>query len=907
MPFANVLIVELGAGTSSDLDGAFSLQVPPGTYTLEISFLGYSTLTISDLQIVEGTPSVINARIQEESEVLEEVVVTAKQIRDTEAAILTIQKKSPNLLDGISSQSFKRVGDSNAAAAIKRVTGVSVEGGKYVFVRGLGDRYTKSILNGMDIPGLDPDRNTLQMDIFPTNLIDNIIVVKSFTPDLPGDFTGGVVDVITKDFPDEKSFNISAGTSYNPDMHLQNDALAIPSRQQDFFGFDDGTRDLPFSPDTKIPAAVASNPDNAILTDLTRSFNPRLAAEEKKSPVNFNFGLSGGNQINKDKVTLGYNYSLNYRNSTDFFRDVSYRSFRKRALNNEEVLELETTKTQDGSLGGNQVLMSGLLGGALKVKNHKFTLNLMRIQNGESRAGVFEQEAFFPNVNVLVRDNLEYSERAISNALLTGKHSFDQGDFEINWKLSPTVSTIKDKDVRATPFRLDDGFYSIEPSEGAEPRRIWRNLEEENYSGKIDFTRKFQMGGRDATFKFGFRGIQKNRDYSILAYRINVRGQGKIGLTGDPNQLLHPDNTWTIFSDVGTFVVGNVEPANTYQASQNILAAYAMNTMDISDKLKAIYGLRVERFVHKYTGQNNLGDQVFDNEEFINSTDFLPSLNFVYALSGATNLRASYSRTLARPSFKEASIAQIYDALSDRTFIGNKDLQQTNINNYDLRIESFQGGGQMLAVSGFYKAFTNPIEIVAFSQATPDNFQPRNVGNARVFGLELELRKNLSSLGNALRNFNIGSNVTLVKSEVEMDLSTGGEYESRLENARPGEEIKTTRELQGQSPYIINAYINYVNPNNGLEANISYNVQGKRLSIVGIGRNPDVFEQPFHGLNFKASKTIGENRDFKLSVNVTNILNSKRQRDYESFGAENQIFEIFAPARSYGISLGYSL
>ena len=901
VPFANVFVVETGSGTTSDLDGAYNVSLSVGTYTLEYSFIGYASLKVADVEVTEGGVTVLDVVLQEETAILEEVVVTAKQIRNTEAAVLTIQKKAPQLLDGISSQTFKKIGDNNAASAIKRVTGVSVEGGKYVFVRGLGDRYTKSLLNGMDVPGLDPDRNTLQMDIFPTNLIDNIIVLKSFTPDQPGDFTGGIVNIITKDFPDEKKFSVSAGLSYNPSMHLKGNYITAARGATDWLGFDDGTRSQPIRSTTNIPDPIASNRFNSFLTDVTRSFSSEIGTLRSTSAPNVNFGFAGGNQINKEKATLGYNFALNYRNATTFFEEVEYNTFRKQNLLSESPFALERDRTQIGEQGSNNVLISGLAGGAIKFKNHRIALNVVAIQNGQSKAGLFEQNSFIRTSNTLIRDNAEYTERTVGNLLLSGKHTFEN-DFDIEWKLSPTYSRIQDKDARVVPFRLDDGELTIEPSEGAEPRRIWRNLEEVNYSGRVDLTKKLTFGERSAKLKFGVSNTIKSRDYSIIAYRINVRGQNSLDINGDPNRILAPENIWTIGTDQGSFIVGNFEPANTYDATQKIFSAYAMNEHEVTDKFKAVYGLRVEKFDHLYTGQNNLGDIVFDNEKIIDVLDVLPSVNLIYSLTDEVNLRGSFTKTLARPSFKEASIGQIYDPFTDRTFIGNINLEETKINNFDARVEYFMPGGQLFAISGFYKQFSNPIEIVAFSEATPNQFQPRNVGDAEVIGIELEARKNLSFLSEDLSNFNIGANVSFIDSKVEIDRSEGGEFESRVNNARPGEVISTTRSLQGQSPYIINAFLGYRNIDNGLEANISYNVQGKRLALVGIGRVPDVFEQPFHNLSFKTSKRVGA---VNLSLSVNNILGSRNQKFYESFGAESEIFESFRPARSFGFSLGY--
>jgi len=221
----SVVIEGTTTGTSTDLDGQYSLKLEPGIYTMVFSYISYATQTITDVNVKADEVTVLDVRLNDKAEELKEVVVTAKKVRNTETALLTLQKKAANVLDGISSETFSRTGDGDAGAAIKRVTGVSIEGGKHVYVRGLGDRYTKTILNGLDVPGLDPDRNTIQMDIFPTNLIDNIVINKTFTPDLPGDFTGGMVNIETQDFPETKTLNFSYGTSFKPGTHFNDDFI----------------------------------------------------------------------------------------------------------------------------------------------------------------------------------------------------------------------------------------------------------------------------------------------------------------------------------------------------------------------------------------------------------------------------------------------------------------------------------------------------------------------------------------------------------------------------------------------------------------------------------------------------------------------------------------------------------
>lgn len=419
--------------------------------------------------------------------------------------------------------------------------------------------------------------------------------------------------------------------------------------------------------------------------------------------------------------------------------------------------------------------------------------------------------------------------------------------------------------------------------------------------------KEFSIYDQEINLSFGLSNNYKQRDYEILSYLINVKGQTSLDLTGDPAELLEPENLWTPETQVGTYVTGNFEPTNTYDATQNTMASYVMTDFKVSSRLVANMGLRMEQFIHNYTGQNNTGSIIYDDKRIINQWDFLPSVNLQYKLNQNFNLRTSFSKTVARPSFKEASIAQIYDAISDLTFIGNIDLKSTSINNYDARLEAFYPEGQMFSVSGFYKSFINPIELVAFSSSAPNDLQPRNIGNAKVLGVEIEFRKNLNFVSEQLSSFYTGANFTFVQSQVQLDSGENGELDSRLVNSREGETIGDTRQMQGQSPYIINAFINYTDRSKTWEVNLSYNVQGPSLSIVGIGLNPDVYTMPFHDARLRVSKCLGKNNEFKLSAGVNNLMNSTRTRVYQSYGAEQVIYNQFRPFRTFNVGLSWNI
>ena len=318
LPFANVLVKETGDGVTSDFDGKYNLDLPAGNYTLVFSFVGYETKEITNLNVGSDQYTIIDIVLNSVAQGLEEVILTVDARRNTESSVLEIQRKSASLLDGISAQAFRKIGANDIASAVKRVPGVSVQGGKYVYVRGLGDRYSKSILNGVDIPGLDPDRNTIQMDLFPTNMLSNVLVIKSARADLPADFTGGVIDIITKDFPTNEEFSVSISTSFNPDMHFKNSYLSYDGGRTDFLGYDDGIRknkiNNSFLGNAYDPRLNSSDSGLTTINLISNQFSPQMAPDNDTSGLNYSLGVSYGNQF---KFENGHSFgSVSYTHLT---------------------------------------------------------------------------------------------------------------------------------------------------------------------------------------------------------------------------------------------------------------------------------------------------------------------------------------------------------------------------------------------------------------------------------------------------------------------------------------------------------------------------------------------------------------------------------------------------------------
>ncbi|WP_422007821.1 TonB-dependent receptor domain-containing protein [Roseivirga pacifica] len=913
-----VILLSTGNGAISDFDGKFSVNAPAGTYQLQASFIGFQKVVINDVVVTADEVTVIDQiRLKEDTEELEEVVVTAQAIRTSEVALLTQRRKSANVMDGISSESFRRIGDSDAGAAAKRITGVSVEGGKYVYVRGLGDRYTKTTLNGMDIPGLDPDRNSIQIDVFPTNMIDNMLIVKSFTPELPADFTGGLVNIETKDFPDQKIFDISLSIEYNPSMHFNSDYITYDGSGTDFLGFDNGERDLPSGYDlADIPTPF--NSTDAQVSEFLNEFSPSLGVNQQTSPMNYNFGVTYADQKElANGHTLGYMFTGNYKNNTTLYDNAIYGEYQNDI--DPDINEFQRAATTQGVLAENNVLLGGLAGLAYKTSSSKFRLTLMRLQNGVSRAGDFDlvddENAVGKSGYTGISENLEYNERQITNLFLNGEHHLADGKWTIDWRGASTWSSQDDPDIRRTAFtRINDNLRFAAGAAG-NPSRLWRSLEEVNTVGKVDITNDRKIFNRDGKIKFGVSHVYKERDYNIVDFNVNFFNGQQLDWTGNASEVWTPE---TLYPNGSIFLVsGFSEPnPNQYNSNINNTGAYISTEFSATEKLKSIIGVRAENFVQRHTGRDQLQTQVLDNDVVLDNLHFFPSVNFIYALQERQNLRLSYSKTIARPSFKELSFAQILDPVSNRIFDGglfaiddwDGNLRETLIDNFDLRWELFMNRGQNVSFSAFYKSFQDPIELVLLPQAqTNIELQPRNVGDGQVYGIEAEFKKSLDFIND---RFSLYGNFTLVKSAIELSET---ELRNRRNNARTGEEIKDTRNMAGQAPWIVNAGLAYDDYERGIDAGLFYNVKGKTLVVVGGGINPDVFAQPFHSLNFNFNKVFGEQEEWALNFSISNILGDKLEQFYErsfsNFSSEQesaQVFQSFNPGTSVGLGIKYS-
>jgi outer membrane receptor protein involved in Fe transport len=514
----------------------------------------------------------------------------------------------------------------------------------------------------------------------------------------------------------------------------------------------------------------------------------------------------------------------------------------------------------------------------------------------------------------------------MTNILLNGKHFFEANHWEIDWKLAPTQSFIYDPDIRFTRYEQringNDTILSIGTESGF-PERIWRELEETNLAGYAMASKEFKVNNQKSKITFGGGYVYKERDFVIRNFALNIRN---VPLTGDPDELFFPENLWPRNDNIssGTTYEAPFIPVNPNQFDANTqnLSGFISAEMGVTSKLKVIAGLRAENFTQNYTGQDQLGTNVLNNERVLDDLGLFPSVNLIYNITENQNLRFSFAQTIARPSFKELSYAEIFDPISGRTFIGglfrdandvagieywDGNLQSTDIQNYDLRWEMFLPEGQLYSLSLFFKKFNRPIELVQYATQT-GSFQPRNVGDGQVAGFELEVRKNLGFLSIMLQDFSFNANFTYTQSRIKLSST---EFESRKENARTGQSVDEYRDMAGQAPYLLNAGVAWNGGqkgfSKGLEAGVYYNVQGETLTIVGIADRPDIYTVPFHSLNFNANKTFGKNNKMSVGLKIENLLKDKNETVFKSYNASNQIFTRLSSGTKFTLRFGYNI
>ena len=896
-----------GPATVTDLNGHFRLdRLPAGKQDILLSKAGFEPLTVTGFSGADrdgGKVDFVLTPIEGGVVRLDNFSVSAEVLRNSGRGLLVERQKAVAVSDSIGSEQMSRLGFNDAAQAMKAVTGASVVDGKYVYIRGLGDRYSSTSLNGAEVPSADPDRRAVQMDLFPAELIDAIVTSKTFTPDRPGNFSGGNVDIRTKALPDTRTFAFSLGTSYN--AQTTGEAILGYPATEDWLGRDDGARQIPSGLGAKtIPARGAAA--DAEIGQLSRLFSPVMAPTRNKAKWNRKLSATYGDRFEIGTQTFGVIASLS--------SDHSFSSYRGGRIGRNELQgtnsnALSTTVSLDDERGSEETTA----GGTAKVSwrfspEHEVSLNGLFNSTGEDvarqQSGLYIAGGGLDNDQTYTTRTLKFTERELRSVQLTGRHLFSSWrGLLVEWTGSNGRNTQDEPDTRFfnNSSRVIGGqtFYEWETSGLVNPARYFRKLEETRKDYGLDLTLPFNAwDGREMKLKAGGAMARIERGFRERQYIYRSLGRR---FDGNADTFFLPANVGNVNPATGRFLTDSLfiqdtsAPRNNYDATMGVDGVYLMADVPITQKLRAIGGARIETTDMVVTSQDPTRRQ-----GLLDLRDTLPSLNLVYELHPKMNVRAAFGRTLARPNFREMAPYETFEFVGDFVYIGNPDLKRTLIDNFDLRWEWFTGPGRIVAVSAFWKNLKNPIEKAIYAPTgliiNQGEIQYQNPEKGRVYGAEFEFRQKLEGLWRPLKNFTFGLNLTVVESSVE--ISPSELRVARLYKA----DAPATRALAGQSNHLVNGDLSYSNPRTRTSASIYYNLFGERLALVSPPGTPDIFEQPSAELDFIVSQKFAER--WKVGFSAKNLLNSE-DRATQTFRGVDYVRYERPRGRSYSLSFGY--
>ena len=924
---ANIVIEGTGTGATTDFDGKYQFQADPGTYTLIASYIGYADQRFETFEITANDTKVLDIIMSEGGGVnIDEIVVTGAGIENSEVAVMMIRRGSDKVQDVISSQELSRLGAGNAAAALSKVTGTTIVDGKYVYVRGLGDRYSATTINGLRLSSIDPYRNSANLSLIPADIIENIIASKTFTPDLPGDFTGGSVNVNLKSLPERFTYGISLSTAFNEQANLRDDFLSFNAGGRAGLGFNDGTLDRPALLDDPryqdvmiADAARLAERDNdlAQLVDEVANSFPTNFSEPRPTDngLDYSIGANIGTQLEFGNTRIGLFATGSYSRSFSQYQNGINASYELSP--GEDVLFSLFDYADNRSVETPE--LNGMVGLSIKpganhtisfysIYSHQTDIEGRSLQGAFNEIGVGGENSFFRS-----RVNW-FRERQLSSHVLSGEHRIGIGKedpIRVDWSVNLVDSEQNEPDIQFLAYTFDN-IFQINRSQINGPQRFYRDLTDDFLQSKVDFTIPIlQNASRGSSIKLGGFYSTKERDFNELAYEYRQRrGTTLNDAMANPDVFFADDNLGLLGVNesngrniIGLFITDNSNLSNSYVGEYDINAAYAMATIQAGPRLKAIFGGRVETtniFVQSDRDilqlENNPEAELDETTE-IDETDFLPAFNLIYSVSPNSNLRAGFSRTIARPNMREVAAFGSFGFIGDPITFGNPDLRLTDISNFDLRYEIFpeDRGGEVFAVSAFYKEFTNPI-VTTFRIGGGQQFTWTNSESADLYGVELEFRKKLDVISPALSNFSFSGNLAYIQSEQAID-SVEFRLISEVDPTR-----ERVREFSGQSDFVLNANLNYANEK-GWDVTVAYNYFSDRLASIGSIGAPDIFERGRATLDMSVSKQIS---NFKFTVRARNLVNPAFET-YSTFNGQEYIFQTYERGRQFSLGISYQM
>jgi TonB-dependent receptor len=882
--------------TKTDQDGRYSIAIETGKkYNLSLSYIGYKDKSINDITLSNiNEEEILNVVLDESGKTLEEVTVKSSSRGngargETINALLAFQKNTSTISQVISAEAIRRSPDKNTSEVLKRIPGTSVQEGKYLVVRGLADRYNQAMLNGVLLSSTEPDRKTFSFDVFPAPMIDNIIINKAFVPELPGEWAGGLIQVNTKDVPTSNFFNIQIGTGFNTQT-VSSDFYSYQGGKLDWLGIDDGKRALPASMPTK---SVFNSLDQTAKTLIGKDFENVWGVNSNGSNylplTNKQFQISGGfnKQFGKNNK-LGVITALTYNQS---FKKTNFANRLYSISNNIASLNFDymNDKYSQDVLWGALANITLQLGNNTKV-SWKTILNINATDYTTKRTGKdFENDPI--NGENIRATELALKSNTFFNTQLTGDHNFSKAKAKLHWYGSFNILDQYIPDQRRiqynqnvtspnTPYSL---LVSASKTSQRSGSRYYGFLSDYIYTGGGDITKNYNIGALSQSVKIGYMLQVKDRLFDSRPFSIYLPSD-------NPALRLLPEATVFSQENFGTgfdnkFAFNEIYGSQYRYVANTILnAAFLQFDNQITRKLRATWGLRWENF------DQVVGSMVKSDPRHVYSKvdDFLPGLNLTYKTTEQSNIRLSGSQTVIRPEFRELSPFAFFDFDLGATTTGNKDLLRTKVTNADLRYEIYPRAGEIFSVGVFYKYFDKPIELY-FNQTgagSSSTFNYINADKASGYGLEVDFRKKLDVISDRLKNFTFQGNFSYIYNRVT------------------SEGINLDRPMQGQSPYLVNASIQYDVEKIGLTTTLLFNQIGRRILYVGSSDYPPVWENPRALLDFQIAKKVMKNKG-EVKLNLSDLLNQVAYyyHDLNNNGKFDKATDAMAIARKYGTNV----
>ncbi len=915
---ANITLVEKSKTVSADMNGAFNFnKLDSGTYSLKCSYVGYREKIIEEIVLKRNDVSNITISLEEKKATQNEVVITAtrsRAARESVASLLVAQKNSASVSDGISAESIKKTPDRSTSDVLKRVSGASIQEDRFAIIRGLNDRYNAAFINGAPLPSTESDRKAFAFDIFPSAILDNLVIYKTATPDKSGEFAGGIIDITTKSILPNNFSSISVGGSYNTLITGSNRFYSANKGNKDWIGIDDGTRNIPDG----IPSSKeVKNLTFSERANLAKSFgNYKWGLKQGNTSPNFNFQVSKGFNIErKQKEFLGALFSVNYNRNYNF--NEGERNSYDFDLTAPPTSELIQKGKYKDSIFNEETILAALGNISVKINNRNNInwKNNLSINTDNKLIRRIGYPDFGSDSERVVKDVVRwYTSNQIFSSQLSGEHLVGPVKTKINWlgafsKVKREIPNLSRSSYFGIPPDLYANFSSGTISQSAgSGTMFFANSDESIKSIKVDITQPYKFMKTSQNFiKIGGGYQIRKREFTSRLLGFSPYNSGTVAfdyalLQLPEDQIFLPENLGEMANGKGGFMLEDGTLSNSdYNASSALTHAYIMNDQRFFKKFRLIYGLRMESFNQKLNSIKNLNDTVTINTTV---TDFLPSVNFVYALSQKMNIRLSFGQTINRPEFRELAPYLFYDNVTQYTFEGFDTLKRATIKNYDFRFEFYPGKAQLFSISAFYKEFTDPIEIV--SNPVFDNLAIySNAKSAKVYGVEAEFRTLISTLLGIKREnsffskFTLSANAAYIKSSVK--LGGFGFYDPSL--------LVTDRALQGQSPYIINGSIGFNDEKSGFSSTVSLNRSGDRIFIAGTIFDADIYEKGRTVLDFQLAKYLLRNK-LELKFTAKDLLAQNIQFYFDmdkskSYSDKDRYFSSYNAPKNFSFSITY--